>query len=132
MSWQAIGAIAGVVGVIQALVIAPAFAFFRSMLERTIESRLEAIGSEFDRVEQRIETAGEEEELTRLRGRVDKMEDRFDALRETLAREYIDRDTWVRIEGGRDISMRHLREDVGELKETVAQLTERISEPEYT
>lgn len=132
MSWQAIGALATVIGVVNAAVILPSLGFIRSMIEQTIESRLDAIGSEFDRVDQRIDSSGDEDELTRLHGRIDKIEDRVDGISRSLAQEYIDRDTWVRIEGGRDISMRHLREDVVELKETVAQLNERISEPEYS
>jgi len=132
MSWTAIGAIGTLIGVVNAAVILPSLSLIKSMIQETIESRLDAIGSEFDRVDQRIDTAGEEEELTRLRGRMDKIEDRVDGISRSLAQEYIDRDTWVRIEGGRDISMRHLREDVVELKETVAQLNERISEPEYS
>ena len=128
MSWQALGAIATVIGVVNAAVILPSLGFIRSMIQKTIESRLDAIGSEFDRVDQRIDAAGDDGVLTRLRGRVDKIEDRVDGIQESLAREYIDQETWVRIEGGRDIFMRHLREDVGDLKENVAQLNERISD----
>ena len=127
MNWQVLGAIATVIGVVNAAVILPSLGFIRSMIQKTIESRLDAIGSEFDRVDQRIDAAGDDGVLTRLRGRVDKIEDRVDGIQESLAREYIDQETWVRIEGGRDISMRHLREDVGDLKEDVAQLNERIS-----
>jgi polyhydroxyalkanoate synthesis regulator phasin len=127
VSWQAIGAIAGVLGLVNAAVILPGLSFIKSMVEKTIESRLDAIRSEFDRVDERINTAGDEDQLAHLRGRVDKIEDRVDGIQQSLASEYIDRDTWVRIEGGRDISMRHLREDVGDLKESVAQLNERVS-----
>jgi len=127
MSWQAIGAIAGVLGLVNAAVILPSLSFIKSMVEKTIESRLDAIRSEFDRVDERINTAGDEDQLAHLQGRVDKIENRVDGIQQSLASEYIDRDTWVRIEGGRDISMRHLREDVADLKESVAQLNERVS-----
>jgi len=127
MSWQAIGAIAGVLGLVNAAVILPSLSFIKSMVEKTIESRLDAIGSEFDRVDERINTAGDEDQLAHLQGRVDKIENRVDGIQQSLASEYIDRDTWVRIEGGRDISMRHLRGDVADLKESVAQLNERVS-----
>jgi len=118
MSWSAIAAIAGIVSAANAVILGPALGVLKWFVERSLESRNAAIRAEIERVEEKVEDT-------------DDLRDRLTALREKMVREYVHREDWVRIEGGRDVSMRHLRDDVTELKTDVAEIRERIHKDSY-
>jgi hypothetical protein len=118
MSWEAIAAIVGIVSAANAIVVGPALGVLKWFLEKSLESRAEAIDAEFARLEDRIENVGS-------------LREQVMTLREKVTREYVHREDWVRIEGGRDVSMRHLREDVTELKTSVAEIRQRLHKDQY-
>ena len=127
MTWTAIGSIAAVIGVVNALIILPALSFVRWMVEQSLQSRDEALDARFESTIEKIRSVERTTlDLKNLDQRIDKLNEAHFRLKETIAHDYIHREDWVRVEGGRDVSMRHLREDVGELKESIAQIRERI------
>lgn len=127
MTWEAIGAIAGVIGLVNALIILPAISFVRWMVEKGLASRDEAMAARFEATEEKIRSVQNDRlDVQQLNERISMLQDKHHAIREEMARDYIHRQDWVRVEGGRDVSMRHLREDVGELKTNIAQIRERI------
>lgn len=127
ISWSAIGAIAGVAALIHAVFLVPLLGAVRWLLDRTRAEEDKALTSRFDAVDEKIESLrGQTARIDRVDDRVQANADRLAELKATMAQEYIHREDWVRVEGGRDVSMRHLREDISSLKQDVAKISERL------
>ena len=150
MTWEVLSGLAAVVGVINAIIIVPFIGLLKWFIERSLESRDDALTSKFAQqdekigalghtIESRIETQTEKInalkqdrlDVQHVDERVTSLHEKVFELKEIVAKEYVHRDDWVRIEGGRDVSMRHLRKDISTLREDLAAIRERIYKPEY-
>ena len=150
MTWEAVSGLAAVIGVINALFLVPLIGMLKWLIDRSLSSRDDAITSRFDQhdekilalgstIQSRMETQDERisnlktdrEDIRHVEERVTSLHQKIFQLKELMARDYVHREDWVRIEGGRDVSMRHLRKDIGSLREDLAAIRERIYKPEY-
>lgn len=125
--WGAMGVLATILVFFAGLVVSALRWMYQNMQveqEKRLDTQFESLESKID--ERQAAISDNEKEIAKLRAehgeQIAERKERIAELKGHMAEQYIHRKDWIRMEGSRDIAIRHIRQDLKTLSESVAAL----------